>query len=495
MWRVGLVAVALQLVGLLAFSVHLWQRFDLGPDFATFAQAFSRIGQGHLDPYLSTFAYDYPSYGYPFWRSHLELAMWPLALLWAVTRTSLTLLVVQDVALAAAGVVALRWCLELLDARWPAGRGQRAAGAVTLVVLLADPWTYWTAGYDFHFEALAAFFAVAAGRDLWQGRRRALVWVALLLTCGDVAATYAIALGIGGLAAGRRARPLAGAAIGAGVAFIVLVAAIGSGRGSTLAQSYGYLAGHPVGTGVSGAASIAVGGLGHPHRAWAVLRPRLGQVAKFPAAAGWVGLLSAVGLPVALVVLGANALNVSPAFVAANAAFQDLVAVLALVVGAAATLAWLAARGRAGRVVAALAGLAVLASSLDTTARHLPDLRRQVLVVGAPTAAALAAVERATPAGDEVVASEGVVGRFGARQWVVPLFYVFGDGQTVPVRTREVVVVLTTAGMSSPNAAQIAAATTYMRGLGATQLVSTAGVTAWRWQAPAGAATLHFPLP
>ena len=42
----------------------------------------------------------------------------------------------------------------------------------TLVILLANPWTYETIAFDFHFEPLAALFVVLAGRDLWPDFRR-----------------------------------------------------------------------------------------------------------------------------------------------------------------------------------------------------------------------------------------------------------------------------------------------------------------------------------
>ena len=86
---------------------------------ATFSQAWQQIGSGHLSPYETTFPWYYPHYGYPFYQSHLELMMWPLALLHAAGASAFSLLVVQDLVLAGSGLVALRWGLELLDRHWP----------------------------------------------------------------------------------------------------------------------------------------------------------------------------------------------------------------------------------------------------------------------------------------------------------------------------------------------------------------------------------------
>ena len=75
LWSGGCVVFALQAATLIVWSRHLWSRFDLTSDFATFSQAWNLIGTGHLNPYESTFAYYYPHYGYPFWQSHFELMM------------------------------------------------------------------------------------------------------------------------------------------------------------------------------------------------------------------------------------------------------------------------------------------------------------------------------------------------------------------------------------------------------------------------------------
>jgi len=165
-------------------------------------QAWSLIGSGHLDPYQTTFAYNYPHYGFPFWQSHFEIVMWPLALLHLVWSSPFVLLIVQDLALAGTGLVALRFGLELLQAEWPVEvSGAPLIGIGLLVVLLANPWTYWTASFDFHFQPVGAIFVALCARDVWNGRRRAWWWAAAVLTCGDVAASYLIGLGIGALLA------------------------------------------------------------------------------------------------------------------------------------------------------------------------------------------------------------------------------------------------------------------------------------------------------
>jgi hypothetical protein len=48
---------AIQFTVLVGLSVLLYRRFTLGIDFAIYGQAFSQIGQGHLNPYCTVCGY------------------------------------------------------------------------------------------------------------------------------------------------------------------------------------------------------------------------------------------------------------------------------------------------------------------------------------------------------------------------------------------------------------------------------------------------------
>jgi hypothetical protein len=496
-WRIGLGVFALQLIGLLVYSVHIWRRFDLTSDFATFQQAWEQIATGHFSPYLSTFAYNYPSYGYPFWQSHFELLMWPLALLWYVSSSSLDLLVVQDLVLVGSGLVVLRWGLELAERHWPERtRGAPWVGVGLLVILVVNPWVYWTASYDFHFQPIACFFTLLAGRDIWAGRRRAWWWVAVVLLCGDVAATYIVALGIGALLAGRRTRRDGGIATVLGVVWLGVIGIVGSGKGSTLSVSYGYLADGHVGNGLSGIIEIAKSLVHHPTRAWRALKPRWHQMWKYVASTGTLGALSAVGLPMTLIVLGSNGLNSSGVFIGADATFQSLAAVFATAVGAVMVVTWLARRGRAGLVVAALVGVAMVVQAGVVSAQWTHKAPDAFLLVPAMTADQLGSIEHRIPSSAEVVVSQGVIGRFGGHQWVYPYLDAFVDGQTVPVQAKTVAFVFTDVGLESASAAGTAAAEALVgQHLHATLLASGSGVVAYLWHPPAGTTSLTLPPP
>jgi hypothetical protein len=494
-WSIGCVAFAVQCAGLLVWSWHLWTHFDLTSDFGTFSQAWQQIGTGHLNPRETTFAYFYPHYGYPFWQSHFEIVMWPLGLLHVVSPSTFTLLVVQDVVLAGIGLAGLRFGLELLERQWPTALRKRTlVGIWLLFVLLASPWVYWTGSFDFHLQPIAVLLLVLCARDLWSGRRRAWWWAAGVLACGDVAASYLIGLGIAAVLSGRNTRRHGLYLVGIGAAWVVFVVAIGSGKGSSLAGNYGYLAGVTGGTGVGATFSVLWGIAHHPSGVVDVLRSRRDEIVKFVASTGTVGLLSALGVGMFLVVLVPNALNQAPVFIGATAAFQNLAAVVFLIVGGVTFFTWLARRGRWGPVamwvVCALAAVQVGV----VAAQWIPRIPTEFLQVDTVTAGQLSQVQARIPGSAEVIASQGVIGRFGGRQSLYPFLDSFADGQTVPVTSSTVAFVFApNQGIEAATPAQTQAAIEQVRtGLGAREIVSTSNVSAFLWHPPPGTTSVRF---
>jgi hypothetical protein len=494
-WSIGCVAFALQGAGLLVWSWHLWTRFDLTSDFGTFSQAWQQIGTGHLNPRETTFAYFYPHYGYPFWQSHFEIVMWPLGLLHVVSSSTFTLLVVQDLVLAGIGLAGLRFGLELLQRQWPTTvRMRTLIGIWLLVVLLASPWVYWTASFDFHLQPIAILFLVLCARDLWNGRRRAWWWAAAVLACGDVAASYLIGLGIAAVLSGRPTRRHGLYLVGIGVAWIVFVVAIGSGKGSSLAGNYGYLANVTSGTGVGATFAVVWGIAHHPTGVFDVLRSRRDEIMKFVASTGTVGLFSALGVGMSLVVLVPNALNQSPVFIGAAAAFQSLAAVVFLVVGGVTLFAWLVRRGRWGPTAMWLVSALAVVQVAVVAAQWIPKIPTQFLQVNTVTARQLGEVLSRIPDSAEVVASQGVIGRFGGRQSLYPFLDSFADGQTIPVTSSTVAFVFVpNQGIEEATPAQTQAAIEEVRHrLGADPIVSTSNVSAFLWHPPPGTTSVRF---
>jgi Predicted membrane protein (DUF2079) len=494
-WNIGCVAFVVQGAGLLVWSWHLWSRFDLTSDFGTFSQAWQQIGTGHLNPHETTFAYYYPHYGYPFWQSHFEIIMWPLGLLHVLWSSTFVLLIVQDVVLAGIGLSGLRFGLELLERQWPISiRRRTLVGVWLLFVLLASPWVYWTASFDFHLQPIAVLLLVMCARDLWNGRRRAWWWAASVLACGDVAASYLIGLGIAAVLSGRATRRHGLYLIGIGVFWVVFVVAIGSGKGSSLAGSYGYLANVTNGTGVGATFTVVWGIAHHPTGVFDVLRTRRDEIVKFIASSGTIGLLSALGVGMSLVVLVLNALNQAPVFIGAAAAFQNLAAVVFLIIGGVTFFTWLVRRGRWGpAAVWFVSGLAAVQVVVVAT-QWIPKIPNEFLQVNTVTAEQLSEAQSKIPEAAEVIASQGIIGRFGGRQSLYPYLNSFADGQTIPVTSPTVAFVFVpNQGIEAATPAQTHAAIERVKNeLGAQEVISTPNVSAFIWHPPPGTRSVRF---
>ena len=513
---VGLAAGVLQAVILIVYSAHLYSHFDLTLDFAVENQAWSRIAHGDLNPYMTINPHNYPHYGYPYWQDHLELITWPLALLGLVSSSSFTLLVVQDLALAGCTVVIALFTRDVLVAA-PAGarnegpahgrpswwkqmweRGWAPAlGVGAIAVALINPWTYWAASFDFHIQAIATLFALLLARDLWNGRLlRSLWWVAALLLCGNVAGTYLVGIGIFALLSIRRRDlrvPGIALAVG-GLAASAIMSAVGGAEGTLIGGNYAYLA-HVAPGASAGTGAIVAGIVTHPgtplHMVWSRAHVLYLQLAS----AGLIGVLCPLGFGMSVVVLLENALNASPVFSSQLSAFQSLSVYAFVTVGTVMVLLWLSRiRWSGRRILASVVAIAVLVQVVVLAAVWIPRARTQFAVVDGSTAAALAELQPKIPRGTEVVVSQGVIGRFADRRLVFPFLDIGNGGQAVPVYGRSpVVVILTDAGIEFATKAGTASAVAYLRSIGAREITSKNGVSAFVVDPAAGTKYLMFP--
>jgi uncharacterized membrane protein len=515
---VALAASAVQAGVLIVYSAHLYSHFDLTLDFAVENQAWSRIAHGDLNPYMTINPHNYPHYGYPFWKDHLELITWPLALLALVFPSSFTLLVVQDLALAGCTVVIVVFARDVLVSA-PTGDGpvasrrghvrpswwvQRwdrgwvpALGVGALAIALINPWVYWSASFDFHIEPLATLFALLVARDIWNRRMlRSLWWVVALLLCGNVAGTYLVGIGIFALLSIHRRdlrKPGIALVVG-GILASVIVSAVGGAEGTLIGYNYAYLAHVPSGTSASTGA-ILRGIVTHPSTPLHMIGSRAHLLYLQLAAGGLIGVLSPLGFGMSVVVLLENALNGSLVFSSDISAFQSLSVYAFVLVGTVMVLLWLGRmRWSSRRVVASVVAVAVLVQVVVLAAIYIPRARTQFAVIDGPTATTLARLQPTIPAGAEVVVSQGVIGRFANRRLVFPFLDVDSGGQIVPVYGKgPVVVVLTNAGLEFSTAAGTATAVDYLRSLGAHEIVSSNGVQAFVVHPKAGTTRLEFP--
>jgi hypothetical protein len=467
--RIGYLVLALKLAAFIAWSVVLYRRFSLTPDFAQYQQAWYLIAHGNLNPYdtVGNFA---------FWQNHAEFIMWPLALLYWVFPNGMSLLWMQDIGVVGAELVAFIWLCEIAmrhrpgrDARWLAGAG--------LVLLAVNPWSWWAVSFDFHAECVAVLFAALLAWDIAHGRRRAWVWALLLLACGDVAGTYVLGLGLGLLISRRDSWRRAALMVCMGLGALLLITAIHGNEGSGHGLSaYDYLAkpgfSHPLGV-----LGLAVGLAKHPSAVLATLWSKRLDLWANLASSGFLGLAYLPLLPLLVVVGVSNSLFPGDLFSAPL--FQSLPIYVLMPVATVGVLGWLTQRHRRVGLVAATL---VAVQAIGWAAVWGPQTSSQWLRVPGSTAATLAAVEARIPASAAVFASQGVVGRFGARRDVRPM-----NGNLPIRRGQDWFVFAPWAGVETQTTASaMAFAAELAGGLHATLVTDANGVWAFRWSPPPG---------
>jgi hypothetical protein len=476
-----------QLAALIVYSTSLFDHFDLTDDFATYTQAWWLIGHGHLNPVDTIHV---PSF--PFWQNHFEIAMWPIAWIGRVWPNPLSLLYLQDVAIVATELIVSLWIVSLC--REVLNRHSEVVAVVGVLALLANLWWYETASFDVHFETLGLPFVVLCAYLLFRrGSRWALLSAGIGVLFGDVVAISVFLVAIAGLVAGPRARPntrinAAWVAAISGL-WLVLVFSLNGNQGSGLASNYGYLVN--ASPGASGA-SIISALIHHPAAALRVLRHRWSSIGRVLGASGVLGVLTPWGFFVAAGTLLPAALNVNPEFIAPIAAFQTLVVIPFVVVGTVSLLVRFVsiprvgvgrlgfdvpARGRVFGAWLAAAGLVTL--GLVQNVPLASQIRTDWWRVNTPASAILSDALARTPSDAEVIASQGVIGRFAERPY---LYTDVAAPQAFPLHASTVVFVLSgTQGIESVPPAAEHKDVEALLALGAHFIIHRDGIDALVW--------------
>jgi len=449
--RLALAVLSLQFIGLLAYSGLLYRRFTLGIDFGIYFQAFALISHGHLDPY-STIV------GYPFIQSHFELIVWPLSLLLVVFRTAFVILVVQDASLVGTGVLVVLWIAALVERRQLGRRAAVGTLAVTTVMVLVNPLVYYTAALDFHIEATATFFAVFAAYDIWSGRhRRAVIWLALCLLCGDLGGLYVVGVGVSATLASRSTRKLGLLSILAGVAWVAVISLLGANKGSGISAQYAYVAGRAaLPAGASGLFLVLHGAVAHPNRLLDRLGSRWSLIGSYLLPGGVIGIVTPWGLGVPLLVLATSGFDFSTLFL--GEPFQQFAVFPFVLFGTMSVVAHLASgrppalvrnrqwrRTRPTRLIAAtLVTLGVLGVSVYFATQRIPKGVRDNGVGGllpGDEAGVLGSVLARTPFSTQVIFSGTESGRFSGRPYISLILY---DPTVIPIQASRVLLVMDT---------------------------------------------------
>jgi len=425
-WRLGVVLVVAQFAFLVAFKVAEYRSFALSWDYSINYQAWHLIGHWDLDPYSTVLRL-------PFWQNDGEFLMWPLALFGLLSGSGVLFVVLQQLAALATSLVALDWALDLASAGEGAAGLLPWAGAAVVALVVFNPWVLTGSAYDWHLEVFYALFCVLSARAIWERRgRAALCWATLALLGGSPATLAVLGVGLIGLVGGRRRWRIGALVAGEAVVWQLVLTALDAHRGGSISGLYGGLV-------LSGAASshlsfvsLALDILRHPgpalHRLagrwlddWAILAP-----------AGLVGIVSPVGLG-ALPVLLEGQLT-APLFFGSPVqagGFQMWPLYPLVAVGTVLVLRWLwARRGWLRRAVSVL-GVVLVADVLGWFALWAPTLPSTWLRVSPAASAVLAKVAAEVPGSAEVVASQGIAGRFAGRRFLYPIL---NSTVVVPVR-------------------------------------------------------------
>lgn len=476
---IGVGLLLLQGVAMLGWSTLLWHRFALGGfDYGIYHQAWWLIAHGYRVPFDTVL-------GFAFWRNNFELIMWPLALLGVVWPHGPSLLWLQDASLVGAELVAWRWMREATVAR--AGRHGHSIAIVGLVLLLANPWAWFSISFDFHVELVAVIFEMLAAYDLAHERRRAWLWAALTLLCGSGEATWVAGLGLAAIVAGQRWRRSGLALLALGVAWVGGVIVIHGDAGGNVLAIYGYLArARPLHH--LTIAGLVVGIVTHPGRALSALfRHRIDIWANL-APAGLLGILNPWALGLSLPVLLQNELLPGQNLFS-SPLFQSVLLYVIVPVGT--VLVLLRLHGRWPRLTVGL-GAVIAANAMVWSAIWAPYIPERWLRVSAPSARILARADAMIPSSAEVIASNGVAGRFSDRALLYP---VLSPSQVIPLQARDTWwIIAPRAGVEPDPALDESALIAELAGpLHAKLVMQGQGVWVFQWSPPSGRRALTVP--
>jgi uncharacterized membrane protein len=418
--RFAAVAFGLMALALLVTSAAEYSRYSLTQDFAAVHQAAHQIAHGDFNPRDSVDGLAH------YWQVHFELYMWPLAILLAVFRTPFVLLLFQDACGFLACLITFRWMATMLYASPRPIPYRRLLLLSCLVVLATNPWFYWSYAFDFHTEPVVVASLVWAAYAFYLGKVRwGLAMCAAVLMGGDVASTYLVGLGASLVLAMRGRRWLGLVVAACGIIWLQFVHVIGSGLQSQFNTTYGYLVyGFFPGYEQQNLPRLTVadllGGIfNHPMYVLFTLGDKARDIYANLAPTGLIGVLSPWAFGISALVIAEN--DLAYAYAYSQPIFQNMPLYIFGVAGFAWMLALLARSGLA-RVAAVLAVVAVV-DNLGWAGVWMPALWPHWIRTPAATALAFTRIKRQIAPTDEVVATQGLVGRFADRASIYSVWY------------------------------------------------------------------------
>jgi uncharacterized membrane protein len=499
--------LGLQLLVLGVITISQAYRVNLGVDFSFFSQAWTLIGQGHLNPPTTIRVSPYlpPAAPPSFLSNHFELIMWPLGLLYPIFHSAMVLRVIQLLAVVGTSVLIVTWSMCATVRSQLANPWRWVIPLLVTILLVINPTALATVLFDFHFESLACFFVAFAGFDLWRGRTgRLWVWIVLTLLCGDLGGLYVVGLGLSALLAAKLTRRWGAALVAVGITWLAVISVLGDNQGSEPTVAYAYLAGRStLSSGIRGVLSALGGAAAHPSVPSSVLWDRHVAIGHYLASGGIVGFFTPWGFGVSFLTLLTSALFQSSYWILLQ--FQNFAAVPFIAFGTATALIFLVTRRTRASLFRVLAGVLVfvaLSAGVLTAIQTTPVVgtdRGSVIVphvVSAAQGSALRAALAATPPDAEVIASNSIVGGFSQRSHVYELVY-SSPGKLarygVHAATMVMVIDTTQNNLLTLQAKTPKVSTYLVDRYGARVLVHKGGVLMLLWHPPAHQAVLRMP--
>ncbi len=436
---VGLTLFGVQLVVLLIWTAVLVHRRAVTWDFAVYQQAAWLIGHGHLNPY-STLLHR------PFFLNDGELLIWPLAVLLRIWPNFALFPWLQDLALVGGELVVLQWMCELAarEAKQSGAKsGSVAVAGLGVLLLFANPWLAWTASFDFHLEPFLTLFILCAARDLYRGRNRGWLWLAMAMLCGTVGGSYLLVFGVSMMLCGRWCLRRGAIAAGLGALVMLTLTALNAHPEQILDLFA------PV---VTGNASIPFRGVTgtmliksifeHPLRVISLIWQHRANIWGELSPGGVLGVLwLPFTLPI-LFVVAEGGLGLGALLGFETPGFQNVALVTMVALGTVAIClklaGWSARGGRRRKQVLAAVIVLLAANSVAWAIVWLPDVERNWLVVSPSAASTIRTLERKIGPHDQVLVSQGISGTFARR---VQVNVITGATIAVHIRARQMWVV------------------------------------------------------
>lgn len=396
---------------------YLFNHFAEPFDFGVFYQAATLLARGHWDPYISIWGITYyPNWGLPFAANHMELLMWPVALVIRAFPSGFALLVTEALFLASTQFLISHWTTKLL---WPSLRTnfRRAVFIGSIILFIyANAWWLAATSFSFHFQPIAVFLLVLTAYLYYYNKRRLSFLVALFICLSGVTqALYLIGLGLGLWLQNRRRNRSALIFAAFGLVTYAIAAIMNLNQGTPFAELYGYLGGS---TPIQALRAVVRNPLPLIHQ----IRSNFPQGLALLFPAGTLGILDWLAGPVVLLALLPEWLAGTNQFLTELAAFQTIAVQAFLPIG----MAFLFLRILASKKAPLVYGWLFAFSMAVLVAVHmLPQDFRGAYAIDnyVPQQAAVQlskVLARITP-NSEVIAPDGIIGRFSGRRYVYPI--------------------------------------------------------------------------